>query len=153
MADQSDHLPGRIVNRRFEEKGLRPRVAASIIATLWLIAIVVFGVVQHWIDPDTFGTVWDGMWWGTQTVTTVGYGDIVPENTAGQVIASVMMIGGLSLFAVVTGTITSEFVTRAEAERRSGEQEMTSAKLEEIGDSLTELKQQLEALEARLPPR
>jgi voltage-gated potassium channel len=152
MAEHSDPLAARLVNRRFEAKGLRPRVAASIIAVLWLIAIVVFGIVQHWVDPDTFETVWDGMWWATQTVTTVGYGDIVPADTAGQVIAAVMMVGGLSLFAVVTGAITSEFVARAEAERRGADREATSAQLETISAQLLALREQLEALETRLPP-
>jgi hypothetical protein len=152
MAEQSDPIGARIVNRRFDEKGLRPRVATSLIATLWLIAIVVFGLIQHLIDPDTFDTVWDGMWWGTQTVTTVGYGDIVPQDTAGQVIAALMMIGGLSLFAVVTGTITSEFVTRAEAERRGAEEDKTGAALAEVSSQLRGLEEQLRALEGRLGP-
>ena len=43
------------------------------------VAIVIFGVVERLVDPDTFDTVWDGMWWATQTVTTVGYGDVVPQ--------------------------------------------------------------------------
>lgn len=146
-----DPLPARVIDRRIKAKGLRPRVAASIIATLWLIAIVVFGIVQHLVDPDTFETVWDGMWWATQTVTTVGYGDIVPDDTAGQVMAAVMMIGGLSLFAVVTGAITSEFVARAEATRRSDEHERTDAKLDELSLQLRELTERMSALEARLP--
>jgi voltage-gated potassium channel Kch len=153
MADQrSDPIGARIVEQRLTTKGIRPRVAASIIATLWVIAIVIFGIVQHLIDPDTFTTIWDGMWWGTQTVTTVGYGDIVPEDTVGQVIAAIMMIGGLSLFAVITGSITSAFVARAEAARHEEGEDRTVLKLEEIGAQLTELREQLGALEARLPP-
>ena len=58
------------------------------------------------------------MWWATQTVTTVGYGDVVPDQPIGQLIGAILMIGGLSLFAVVTGTITSAFVTRAQEEKR-----------------------------------
>ena len=61
------------------------------------------------------------MWWATQTVTTVGYGDVVPDSAGGQLIAVVLMVGGLSFFAVVTGVITSVFVTRAQAERRAQE--------------------------------
>jgi voltage-gated potassium channel len=58
------------------------------------------------------------MWWGVRTVTTVGYGDVVPHSTTGKVIGSLLMLGGLSLLAVLTGAITSAFVTQAEAERR-----------------------------------
>jgi voltage-gated potassium channel len=83
--------------------------AAAVIAVLWLIAIVVFGILEHLVDPHTFDNVWLGMWRATQNVTTVGYGDTVPQQADGQLIATVLMIGGLSLFAVVTGTITSVF--------------------------------------------
>lgn len=103
------------IERRFEKKGLRPRIAASVIASVWISAIVVFGIVEHIVDPDTFDTIWLGMWWATQTVTTVGYGDVVPEQASGQLIAVILMIGGLSLFSVITGVITSVFVARAQA--------------------------------------
>ena len=59
------------------------------------------------MDPDTFSSIWLGMWWGVETVTTVGYGDVVPQDTVGKAIAVFLMLGGLSLFAVVTGAITS----------------------------------------------
>ena len=113
-----DSALGRLVERRVERKGLRPQLAAAVIAILWLIAIVVFGVIMRLVDPDSFDTIWDGMWWATQTVTTVGYGDIVPEQAGSQVIGAVLMIAGLSFFAVITGVITSAFVTRAQEARR-----------------------------------
>ncbi len=108
-----------MIAQRVEKKGLRPRLAAAVIATVWLVAIVVFGIVEHLLDRQSFESVWDGMWWATQTVTTVGYGDVVPDEGAGRMIASVLMIGGLSLFAVVTGAITSAFVAHAQAETRA----------------------------------
>ena len=69
---------------RVEQKGMLPRIAAGVIAVLWLVAIVVFGIVEHLVDPEKFDNVWLGMWWATQTVTMVGYGDVVPDQTAGQ---------------------------------------------------------------------
>jgi voltage-gated potassium channel len=99
---RSQH-PAEWVQKRVERKGLRPRFAAYVIVALWSFAIVVFGVIEHLVDPETFDSVWLGMWWAMQTVTTVGYGDVVPEQTAGKVIAAFLMLGGLSLFAVVTG--------------------------------------------------
>jgi voltage-gated potassium channel len=127
-----EHWPDRLIAKRVEKKGLRPRVAASIIAVLWLIAIVIFGIVEHLIDPKTFDTIWLGMWWATQTVTTVGYGDVVPVDAGGQLIATVLMIGGLSLFAVVTAFITSAFVARAQADARAVGDDPVMAKLIEI---------------------
>ena len=135
--------PTRLVARRVDKKGLRPRLAAAVIALAWLIAILVFGIVEHLIDPQSFETVWDGMWWATQTVTTVGYGDIVPDEGAGRVVATVLMIGGLSLFAVITGTITSTFVARAQAEARLESGDPVLAKVTAMERELTATRAEL----------
>jgi hypothetical protein len=156
MEDPLRHsAAGRLIERRVDRKGLRPRVAAAVIAVLWLIAIVVFGVIERLVDPDSFDTIWDGMWWATQTVTTVGYGDVVPDSAGGQLIAAVLMVGGLSFFAVVTGVITSVFVTRAQAERRAEEADPVARALERLTAEVGEMREQLERLgngDPRSPP-
>ena len=139
-------LGSRLLERRIAKKGLRPRVAAAVIATLWLIAIVVFGIVEHLIDSDTFNTAWSGMWWATQTVTTVGYGDIVPKDWVGQLIAVLLMVGGLSLFAVVTGSITSAFVTAAQACTRSDAEVALEQKLDDLAAEMAALREQISRL-------
>ena len=141
MEDPLRHsAAGRVIEHRVDRKGLRPRVAAGVIAVLWLIAIVIFGVIERLVDPDSFGTIWDGMWWATQTVTTVGYGDVVPDSAGGQLIAAVLMVGGLSFFAVVTGVITSIFVTRAQAERRAQEADPVAEALERLTAEVGEIR-------------
>jgi voltage-gated potassium channel Kch len=142
--------PTRLIARRVEKKGLRPRLAAAVIAAAWLIAIVVFGIAEHLIDSDSFETVWDGMWWATQTVTTVGYGDIVPADAAGKVIASILMIGGLSFFAVITGTITSIFVARAQIEARLESGDPVTEKLSKVESELAATRAELNRLSATL---
>ena len=141
-------LPSRPLGRRFqrrvERKGLRPRYAAYVIVAFWSLGVIVFGIVERLVDPDTFDNVWLGMWWAIQTVTTVGYGDVVPGSTAGKVIASVLMLGGLSLFAVVTGAITSAFVAQAQRQR-AGDPVMQ--KLDEVADQLEDLKADFARLE------
>ncbi len=137
--EQHSHWSARWLERRIDRKGLRPRYAAYVIVAFWSGATVVFGVVEHLIDAETFPTIWLGMWWAVQTVTTVGYGDVVPQQTEGQVIAAFLMLGGLSMLAVVTAVITSAFVTRAQAGRRA------------VGDD--PVMRKLEAIEARLSQR
>ena len=100
-------------------------------------------MIEHLVDPETFDSVWLGMWWAMQTVTTVGYGDVVPEQTSGKVMAAFLMLGGLSLLAVVTGAITSAFVTRAEDERRQAEADPVMQKLEHVSAQLHEIKADL----------
>jgi voltage-gated potassium channel len=137
---------GRRFIRRVERKGLRPRFAAYVIVAFWTIGVVVFGIVERLVDPHTFDNVWLGMWWAIQTVTTVGYGDVVPGTTAGKVIASFLMLGGLSLFAVVTGAITSSFVAQAQKQTAN---DPVMRKLDEVTAELEELKAALARLDRR----
>jgi voltage-gated potassium channel len=144
------HPPLRPLGQRFqtrvERKGLRPRYAAYVIVAFWGLGVIVFGIVERLVDPNTFDNVWLGMWWAIQTVTTVGYGDVVPGSTAGKVIASFMMLGGLSLFAVVTGAITSAFVAQAQRRMRG---DPVVEKLDEVTAEIKALKADLARLERR----
>ena len=111
---------------------------------VWAIAVVVFGVLERLLDPKTFHSVWLEMWWAIETVTTVGYGDIVPSQTAGKVIAGFLMLGGLSLLSVVTAAITSGFVSRAEIRRRTTGEDPIMQKLDQLASELQAVKTQLE---------
>lgn len=146
MEEVQESRGSRFLNRRLESKGLRPRVAASVLAIVWLVAIVVFGLAIHLLDPDSFSTFWEGSWWATQTVTTVGYGDVVPADWLGKLVAMVLMIGGLSFFAVITGLITTEFVTRADAQRRGDENASLQATLTELRSEVATLREDLAKL-------
>jgi voltage-gated potassium channel len=135
----------RWIEKRIERRGLRPRDAAYLIGAFWAIAVVVFGVLERIVDPKTFHSVWLGMWWATETVTTVGYGDIVPNQTVGKLIAGFLMLGGLSLLAVVTAAVTSGFVARAQADRAPGVDPVL-VKLDELGRQLDAVKRELDRL-------
>ena len=134
------------MERRIARRGLRPRDAAYLICTFWAVAVVVFGVLERLVDPKTFHSVWLGMWWAIETVTTVGYGDIIPKQTAGKLIAGLLMLGGLSMIAVVTAAITSGFVSRAQAQGRMTAQDPLMQKLEQIAGQLQGVKDELEQL-------
>jgi voltage-gated potassium channel len=135
----------RWLDRRARRRGLRPRDAAFLIVAAWLFAVIVFGVVEHFLDKQTFPTVWLGMWWALQTVTTVGYGDVVPHDSVGRVVASFLLLGGLALLSVVTATITSGFVARAQRESRSGAEAELLAEIRELRARVEALGERLEA--------
>ena len=133
----------RWLERRERRGGLRPRDAAYLIVAVWLVAVVIFGIVEHLLDDQTFPTVWLGMWWALQTVTTVGYGDVVPQDTVGRAIASLLLLGGLALLSVVTATITSGFVARARRETRSDAEAELLAEIRELRARVDELAERL----------
>lgn len=140
--------PERWLERRIERKGLRPRDAAYLIAIFWTVAVVALAIVERLVDPKSFRSIWMALWWAVQTVTTVGYGDIVPGQTAGKIIASVLMLGGLSMIAVITAAITSGFVSRAQDQRREAGDDPVMEKLREISAELNSVKAELEQLRA-----
>lgn len=131
------------MEKRVERRGLRPRDAAYVVGAFWAIAVVLFGVLERIVDPKTFHTVWLGMWWAVETVTTVGYGDIVPNQTLGKVMAGFLMLGGLSLLSVFTAAITSGFVARTQSASRQSGQDPVMEKLEQLSAQLEAVKAEL----------
>lgn len=115
----------------------RPRQAAAIIATVTMLITVVSGLLMTVADHQSFPSIGGGLWWAVQTVTTVGYGDHVPNNVGGRIVATVVMLGGIGFLAVVTAAITSGFVTRTRDERLGRQGAPLSAeRLEEIVERL-----------------
>jgi voltage-gated potassium channel len=137
-------------NRRERRSGIRPRDAAYLVVVVWLIAVVAWGILEHFIDRDNFPTVWLGMWWALQTVTTVGYGDAVPTTTAGRAVASVLLLGGLAFISVVTATITSGFVSRAQQQRAAAGEDPTLQQLAALDTRLAALDDRLTHVDERL---
>lgn len=142
---QAPGLLGRRLERHMQRRGLRPRYAAYVIIVFWAVGVVVFGVVERIVDPGTFDNVWLGMWWAIQTVTTVGYGDVVPGSTVGKVIATFLMLGGLSLFAVVTGAITSAFVAQRQRSM-AGVEDPVAKRLDDVTAKLDALQAEVARL-------
>jgi voltage-gated potassium channel len=140
----------RFIEGRQAGKGMRPRNAAYLISSFWLFAVVVFGVIERIADPKTFKTIWLAFWWAIQTVTTVGYGDIVPDQASGKFLAAVLMLGGLSLLSIITATITSSFVARRQREALASGDDPVQNQLAQIGDRLTAMETELRDLRAEL---
>ena len=66
-------------------------------------------VIISFIEPGSFSTFANSLWWTIVTMTTVGYGDMAPTTPLGRLLAVIIMFFGISLIAVVTGTISSIF--------------------------------------------
>src|SRR5215472_1830471 len=96
------------------------RAAAGVIVTATVIIVVLGGVMMRVFDHTEYPTIWVGMWWVLQTVTTVGYGDYTPKSAIGRILTSFVMLYGIAFLAIVTAAITSVFVARAEQERMTG---------------------------------
>ena len=125
-------------------RATRPRQAAALIAVVTTSITLVAGALRTLVDHQNFPSVGLGLWWAVQTVTTVGYGDYVPENVAGRIVATLVMIGGIGFVTVITAAITSGFVARSRHERFRVQDAPPSAEvLQEILVSLRRLEEKM----------
>jgi voltage-gated potassium channel Kch len=104
----------------------------------------VAAVILRLIDPG-IGTFGDALWWAVTTVSTVGYGDVLPETAAGRAVAAGLMLVGLGLIPLITSTVVSILVSQRTREAR--EEEMRDLAL--ILERLEAIDRRLEQLEPR----
>jgi voltage-gated potassium channel len=121
--------------------------SGKIIPFLALTTLAITGVagVAAWVlSPKGFGSLGDSLWWAAQTVTTVGYGDVVPETSGGRLIGLFVMVVGVGAVSLITALVTSSFIT-FQQHREGGELD----RHQQLVDGLEGIKQRLDALESR----
>jgi voltage-gated potassium channel len=92
--------------------------AIRTILVIAILLVLVAGALARIVEPDTFTSLGLAYWWAVTTVTTVGYGDIVPHDTVGRIVGTMLMLTGLSLIPVLTSVVVSALINkRAEAQR------------------------------------
>ena len=125
---------------RFLREPVSVRGAASVIMAATVVIVVAGGVAIRALDRHEDASVWEGMWWALQTVTTVGYGDVTPENVAGRFVAGAVMLAGVALVAIVTAAVTSSFVARVQEQHRAEdatEEDLAEQRLDARLDDIT----------------
>ena len=89
-------------------------VLALAIGYILVSALVIFNV-----EPDTFGSFFDAIYWAAVSLTTVGYGDIYPVTDAGRVITMLSSFCGIAVVALPAGIITAGYMDRLKKEDES----------------------------------
>lgn len=83
------------------------------IAMLTLALLLVASSLMHYIEgdvqPETFGSIPHAMWWGMATLTTVGFGDVVPVTGLGKFVGGLVMFVGVGMYAIPTGVLVTAF--------------------------------------------
>jgi voltage-gated potassium channel Kch len=132
----------RIVNARSVTVGL----AMTFVALAFL-----GGILIKFVDHENFPSVGLGIWWALQTVTTVGYGDVVPTTLAGRVVGGGVMVMGIAFISFVTAGVTSALIQRANESAREVERQHAQENVQRILDEVGELRKRLESLDSKLP--
>jgi voltage-gated potassium channel len=123
--------------------------AAWIIVVSTAGVVVVSGVAMWALDHSEYPNVGRGIWWALQTVTTVGYGDVTPQNVSGRIVAAIVMLWAIAFVTVLVAVITSAFISgvqrRLAAAEAAGE-ESAERRLEARFDGLDARLDRLEQL-------
>lgn len=95
-------------------------VAVSVLAGGYIIisALIIFNV-----EPDSFETFFDAIYWATVSLTTVGYGDIYPVSNLGRLITMISSIFGIAIVALPAGIITAGYMTELESRGQKQDEE------------------------------
>ena len=84
-------------------------VSAAVAFGLMLLSSTVLYFVERDLQPEAFGSIPRAMWWSVATLTTVGYGDIVPVSVLGKAAAALTAITGIGIIALPTGILAGAF--------------------------------------------
>jgi|Tabmets5t2r1_1033131.scaffolds.fasta_scaffold47582_2 voltage-gated potassium channel len=129
------------VERRFElwyERLTLPRAVATVITVAFFLVLLA-GALARLVEPDVFTSIGLAYWWAVVTVTTVGYGDVVPESPAGRLVATALMLTGLGLIP----TLTSVTVAILIGKRTSAQQEQLDRQGKEHAEALRRIEGRL----------
>jgi voltage-gated potassium channel len=95
------------------------RAPIASVLILFAILLMIAATAAHMFErvkqPEQFGSLPGAMWWAVVTLTTTGYGDVVPLTLGGRLVGSLLMISGIAVLALMTGVLATGF---AQEERR-----------------------------------
>jgi voltage-gated potassium channel len=153
---------------RLARLAMATRGARRLFERLGRVALLAGGVVvigslvayhaEHPTNPE-FATVGDALWWGIVTLTTVGYGDVVPQTSTGRWAGVTIMVTGVAVLGLLAGSLASFFRldsgSPAEGSLPAGDAERTAATsgdaaLQALAVEVSALRRQVETLAARL---
>jgi voltage-gated potassium channel len=138
-----------LIERRIR-KIANARSITLALATTFLALALAGGVLIRFLDEDSFPSFGLAFWWALQTVTTVGYGDVVPTGATGKVIGSIEMVLGVSFISFLTAGVTSAVVQRSQDKRQEEQHEQMRHDTERLAAALGEIRTAIAALDGRL---
>jgi voltage-gated potassium channel len=135
---------------RFMREPVSVRRASRVIVASTVLVVVLAGALMRILDGEEYPNIWKGMWWALQTVTTVGYGDVTPQNTSGRIVAAFVMLEGVAFVSIVVAAITTIFIARERREHGAKGGAGAEDGMSEIHERFDDLEARLERLEAML---
>jgi voltage-gated potassium channel len=137
--------------RRLEriERAVASGRIVPFLAFATLVVTLGAALVVRFFAGGEFETFGESVWWAAQTITTVGYGDVIPQTGFSKAVALVVMFFGVSIIALITAVATSAVITRSQRRLAADAEDQQGASLA----ALERIERRLGELEAALRQR
>lgn len=106
----------KVIEKRREEL----MITLTLVLVLMILSSSLMYYIEHEVQPEAFTSIPATMWWSVATLTTVGYGDVYPVTPLGKVLAALIAILGIGIFALPAGILAAGFeseISRKEKKR------------------------------------
>ena len=100
----------KVVKNVFKSRANELKLSFVLISFVIIIASCLLYFAEHNAQPTVFSSIPATIWWATVTVTSIGYGDMVPVTTLGKTLSGLISLFGLAVFALPAGIITAGFL-------------------------------------------
>jgi voltage-gated potassium channel len=146
-AEPRQHMS--LIDRRISKIVNARSVTLGLATTFFLLSLVA-AIVIRLVDHHDFPTIGLALWWALQTVTTVGYGDVVPTTTVGQVVGGAELVLSVSFIAFLTAGVTSTVIHNQDSRTKATDRAKQADDAQAILDALTHAREAITALDSRL---
>jgi voltage-gated potassium channel Kch len=136
---------------RFIERGVRSGRIIPYLAGITIVVALAMALVLRVFDREDFASYGSAVWFSVVTITTVGYGDIVPTTVVGRTLAGALTVFGVTFIAFVTAVVTSALIT-SQQRRVDGDLGPPGGALPADGsaEALARIERRLDAIERKL---
>jgi voltage-gated potassium channel len=130
--------------RRLNKAVLSGRIVPYLVVVMFIVGALGTAAVEI-LSPRSFQSLGDAAWWSATTVTTIGYGDVVPATSGGRVIAVFVMFASVATVSFTTAVITATFV--GYQQRRLGPE---TERHQQLVETLARIEERLDRIEQKL---
>lgn len=110
----------KLVRDVFAKRANELKLSLVLILFLIIIASSLLYFAEHQAQPRVFSSIPASIWWAVVTVTSVGYGDMVPITILGKILSGIVSLCGLALLALPAGIITAGFLEETRKMKHNG---------------------------------